>query len=130
MGIGRASGAGLSDLWFECAQRGIAEQLDIKTALQQLSINPQDAECIEFVKSRLRSVDIQETLNPEPFRRSNPTRTNEVSGPIQLGNVRHSGVPWGIHPKALTEHLCVIGRTGGGKTTVIKAIIRQLLKRK
>ena len=129
-GIGRGYGAGSSELWLECARCGIAEQPDIRTALQQISINPQDVECIAHVKSRIRTVAIQEILNPEPFRRSNPTRSNKVSGPIFLGRVRHSGVLWGIHQDALTEHLICVGRTGGGKTTVIKKILSEILKRR
>ena len=128
--IGRKVRAASSELWLECAQCGIAEQPDIKTALQQLSVNPQDGECIAHVRSRLQAVAIQEILNPEPFRRTNPTLAYKVSGPILLGKVRHSGVPWGIHQDALTEHLCCVGRTGGGKTTVIKSILKGILKRR
>ena len=121
---------GFSELWLECAQCGIAEQPDIKTALQQLSVNPQDGECIAHVRSRLRAAAIQEILNPEPFRRTNPTSANRVTGPILLGKIRHSGVPWGIRQDALTEHLICVGRTGGGKTTTIKKILREILKRR
>lgn len=129
-GTGRRFGTGSSELWLECAKCGIAEQPDIKTALQQLSVNPQDVECIAYVRSRLRAVTIQEILNPEPFRRTNPTLAYKVSGPILLGKVRHSDVYWGIHQDALTEHLICVGRTGGGKTTVIKKIIREILRRR
>lgn len=75
-------------------------------------------------------MDVQDMLNPDPFRSSNPTRPGDINGPICLGKVKHSSLMWGIHPAALTEHLCCLGRTGGGKTTVIKSILGQLLKRK
>ncbi|MCH9031313.1 MAG: ATP-binding protein [candidate division Zixibacteria bacterium] len=105
----------------------ISEPL-IKSAIEQLSIDPYDIECAQFVQGRIRSMDVEDILHPDPFRRTNPTHPNSVTGPIMLGKVRHSNTCWGIHQEALTEHFCCVGRTGGGKTTIIKSIIRQLLK--
>ena len=127
---GRRSKIDSSQLWLDCAKCGIAELPDIKTALQQLSVNPQDFECLAYVRSRLRAATIQEILNPGPFRRTNPTNSNKISGPIILGKVRHSEISWGIDQDALTEHLICVGRTGGGKSTVIKKILREILKRR
>jgi len=100
----------------------------IKTALQQLSINPNDAECQGIIDEAIYAHDVQEMLYPEPFRRSNPKNPTSLVGPIRLGLVNHSGIEWGISPEMLTKMVVVLGRTGGGKTTVIKAIIRGLLK--
>ncbi|MCP4603467.1 MAG: ATP-binding protein [Proteobacteria bacterium] len=126
----RRKGVDQSHLWLECARRGLASAPLIKSALQQLSIDPSDFECEQLIENQIHSMDVQDILNPDSFRRTNPDRLSNVTGPIQLGKVRHTNVPWGIYPKALTEHTCLIGRTGGGKTTVIKAIIRQLLERR
>lgn len=126
----RQKGVDHSQLWLECAQRGLTSDPLIKSALQQLSINPFDIECEQLIRQEIRSMEVQDILDPDPFRRVNPTHLSNVTGPIRLGRVQHSNVCWGIYPEALTEHLVLIGRTGGGKTTVIKAIIRQLLKRK
>ncbi|MCK5125558.1 MAG: ATP-binding protein [candidate division Zixibacteria bacterium] len=116
------------DFWMECAKRGIGEDPLIKTALQQLSMNPQDINCQQLITSLIHKYDVRELLHPEPFRRSNPGNRYTVSGSIRMGLVNHTGIEWGISPDMLTKMMCVVGRTGGGKTTVIKAIIRELLK--
>lgn len=129
-GPNRRKAVNQSQLWLECAQRGLTSDPLVKSALQQLSINPYDLECAQLIQHEIRSMDIQDILRPDQFRRTNPARLNQVSGSIRLGRVQHSNVWWGIHPQALTEHMVLIGRTGGGKTTVIKALVRQLLERR
>jgi len=126
----RSFRTGFSDLWLKCAKSGIAGKADIRTAFQQLSINPNDKNCLEYIYRQLRSVTIREILNPEPFRQTNPVSSSKISGSILLGKVKHSGISWGINKDVLTEHLICIGRTGGGKTTVIKKILRGILREK
>ena len=117
-------------LRLECTKRDLVIDPQIATALDQLSVNPYDFECAQFVLQRIGSYDLQETLNPDPFRKTNPSRYSNVDGPIKLGRVIHSNIPWGIKASALTEHMVIVGRTGGGKTTVIKNILSQLLSRR
>ncbi|MCH9031995.1 MAG: DUF87 domain-containing protein [candidate division Zixibacteria bacterium] len=118
-----------SQLWLECAKRGISSDPIVHSALQQLSVNPSDIECARFVESEIHSADVKEILNPEPFRRSNPDSRKRVTGSIELGTVCHTGAMWGISAKALTEHMVICGRTGGGKSETIKLILKQLLRR-
>ncbi len=73
--------------------------------------------------------DTQELLYPEPFRQSNPSG-NAMNGEIRLGVIRHTDSVWGISTAALTTHLLLTGRTGGGKTSVIKSIIKQLIEKR
>lgn len=119
-----------TNLWLECAKRGIGDDPLIKTALQQLSMNPSDLECRYLITNSIHAHDVREMLHPEPFRRSNPGRSSRITGPIRLGAVSHTGIEWGISPDVLTKMVVLLGRTGGGKTTVIKAIIRGLLQRR
>ena len=116
-------------LRLECAQRGLMADPTIRTALQQLSVNPSDAECARFVQGRIHAADVRDLLDPDPFRQTNPGCSDGVTGPIRLGQIGRSSGTWGIRPEMLTAHLCAVGRTGGGKTTVIKAILRHLLSR-
>ena len=118
------------DFWIECAKRGIGDDPLIKTALQQLSMNPSDFECQCLIVDSIHAFDVRELLHPEPFRQSNPGNASRITGPIRLGVVNHTGVEWGISPDMLTKMVVLLGRTGGGKTTVIKAIIRGLLQRR
>ncbi len=118
------------DLWIECAKHGIGDDPPIKTALQQLSMNPNDIECIRFIQGRIRALEVRDILNPQPYRLTNPSNPTYVNGQIRLGVVNHTGIEWGISPDQLTKMLVILGRTGGGKSTVIKAIIRGLLQRR
>ena len=116
------------DLWLECAKRGIGDDPLIRTALQQLSMNPSDLECQYLISDAIHTHDVREMLHPEPFRRSNPGHSSSITGPIRLGIVKHTAIEWGISPDMLTKMLVVLGRTGGGKSYVIKAIIKGLLQ--
>jgi ABC-type dipeptide/oligopeptide/nickel transport system ATPase component len=113
--------------WLECAKRGLSEELLVKSALQQLSVNPSDSDCHRIITQAISSHDTRELLHSEPFRRTNPTG-NAVNGTIRLGVVRYTGAAWGLPPKALTNHLGIFGRTGGGKSEIIKSIIKSLRK--
>lgn len=48
--------------------------------------------------------------------------------PIRLGKNLHTGKPLFLHPDDLRLHSLLLGRTGGGKTTAIHAILRALMK--
>lgn len=115
--------------WLECAKRGLTDEALVKSALEQLSINPNDETCHIIITEAINKHDTQELLYPEPFRRFNPAG-NQLSGEIKLGVVLHTGAIWGISPALLTTHLLLVGRTGGGKTSVIKSIIKQLIKKR
>lgn len=117
------------DYWLECARRGLSDEALVRSALQQLSMNPDDMICLRIVTEAISAHDTRELLHPEPFRRSNPSGSM-MNGEIRLGVIRHTGAIWGISPATLTTHLLLAGRTGGGKTTVIKSIIRQLLEKR
>jgi len=126
----RRGEGGISELWLECIQTGLIKDQSVKTALEQLSVNPYDSECLAHVKGELHNYEIQEVLYPDDFRKTNPTSPNRLGGLIILGIVRHSNIRWGIDQNSLTEHLVCVGRTGGGKTTVIKKILRGILARR
>ena len=116
-----------SNQWLELAKRGMLHDPLIRTALEQLSVNTQDNECYKIIEDAIYSYDVREILSPEPFRLSNPSHKHQVGGPIHLGVVSHTGAKWGLYSKALTRHLLTVGKTGAGKSNLIKHIIRQLL---
>ncbi len=117
----------INELWFECAKRSIQYEPLILTALEQLRINRYDQQCLSIVLERINSLDQQEVLHPEPFRKTNPTYN--LSGKIRLGQIMHSGRIWNINSSVLCTHVIAVGRTGGGKSSYIKLIIKQLLER-
>ena len=119
----------ISQLWMECCKRDLLNDLPTQTALEQLKINPVDQKCLKYVQDKINAFDKMEMLHPEPFRKTNPNQENNISGSIQLGKVHHTKADWGLGSHDLSVHVCVLGRNGGGKTTVIKHILRSLLER-
>ena len=119
----------ISNLWMECSQRDlILESPAVQTALEQLRIDPYNQNCLKFIHKKINVFDVRETLHPEPFRKTNPNKKDNISGSIHLGIVRHTKARWGLNPHDLNVHICTVGRNGGGKTTVIKHILRSLLE--
>ncbi|MGH7131576.1 MAG: ATP-binding protein, partial [Phycisphaerales bacterium] len=52
-------------------------------------------------------------------------------GPIRIGRVQHGRAelgPVGLHPHELCSHVCVIGRTGVGKSTLAVGVLMRLLE--
>ena len=67
-------------------------------------------------------------LTPDPFRRTAPREEHYFSGSIQLGTMPHFDFSYGLNLDALVTHLLILGATGGGKTTVIKNLLMQILQ--
>ncbi len=122
--------ADISKLWTECGNRDLLNDPPTLTALGQLRVDPYNQSCLKFVHMKINAYDKQEALHPEPFRKTNPKTKNTVSGPIHLGIVNHSQVQYGIHSNSLPRHLLIAGITGGGKSTIISHIIKQLVDEK
>ncbi len=114
------------DLWVECAKRDLLKRLDILTALEQLSINPGDDHCRELILAEIRKIDVRRIVQPDGLHESNPDVPNIVDGPIRLGTIEHSGLPWGITPEILKRCMLLLGQTGSGKSTALVTVIRGL----
>ncbi len=120
-----ASGVG-SDLWLECAKRKLAKKPVIHSALQQLQVNPGDFDCRQLVVEAIRKYDVEDALNSDSFTRTNSMIEDNLSGEISLGYVKHTNAEWRIPSSSLTQHLLICGKTGGGKSVIIKSIIIQV----
>ena len=129
MSSGNKGYADISHLWTECSKRDLLSNPPTLTALGQLRIDPYNQNCLKFVYSKINAFDKREMLHPEPFRKTNPQTKDSISGSINLGVVRHTKTQYGLDPHNLNVHLCVVGRNGGGKTTIIKHILISLLER-
>ena len=98
--------------------------------LRFLEVDPTDTEMLEIVQESLAQAELDQILNPDPFRATNPVSGSELPGTIGIGLIPPAGVPWLILPEALTNHLLIAGRTGGGKTNLILLILAQILERR
>lgn len=113
-------------LWLECARRGLTSNPTNETALRCLSIDPFDFECEQFLQNQINSMDVQDILNPDAFRRTNPTGKQTVDGPIRLGVVQGTSAPYGIYSESLRRHMGIFAITGLGKSVTMMEIIRAL----
>ena len=65
---------------------------------------------------------------PDPFRRTAPREKHHLSGELKLGSMPHFDFPYEVNLQMLVKHLLILGQTGGGKTTVIKNLLLQILQ--
>lgn len=82
---------------------------------------------IELKEVLLEEIRLQRLL-PDPFRKTAPRDSSILDGELKLGVIPHHEHTYGIMLPHLIWHLLVMGRTGGGKTTVIKNLLLQILQ--
>jgi hypothetical protein len=97
--------------------------------LEFQGIDPSDSELTDMMTEKLDEAELENLVNPDPFRVTNPIAGGLLEGSIGLGIVPPAGVPWLITPEMLTNHILICGRSGGGKTNLILVLLIQLLER-
>jgi len=61
-----------------------------------------------------------------------PPNKDGASGKYQIGNIVYGNktlYPFGLEDKEICEHICICGRTGAAKTTVLFHILLELMKK-
>ncbi len=91
--------------------------------------DPANPTLISLLRDKIAKEEELQRVNPDPFRRTAPREEHYLAGKIQLGSIPQLGFPYGIDPEMLVTHLLILGITGGGKTTVIKNLLKQVLER-
>jgi len=90
--------------------------------------DPANPTLISLLRDKIAKEEELQRVNPDPFRRTAPREEHYLAGKIQLGTMPQLGFPYGIDPEMLVTHLLILGITGGGKTTVIKNLLKQVLE--
>ncbi|VGO15043.1 hypothetical protein PDESU_03623 [Pontiella desulfatans] len=90
--------------------------------------DPRDQTVIRDLRETLLEEIKLQRLDPDPFRKTAPRDEVYLGGAIRLGVMPHHGFMYGIDIISLIRHLLVMGQTGGGKTTVIKNLLLQILQ--
>ena len=90
--------------------------------------DPRDQTIINELKEVLLDEIKLQRLAPDPFRKTATRDGSILDGGLKLGVMPHHEFPYGIKLEHLIWHLLVMGRTGGGKTTVIKNLLLQILQ--
>jgi DNA helicase HerA-like ATPase len=90
--------------------------------------DPNDTELIELLEEEVNIQKALAVVDPDPFRATNPLNETDLQGSIGLGFILPERIPWRIYPEMLTNHMLILGRSGGGKTNLIFLILLQLLE--
>ena len=111
-----------------CQMTGASKVPSVARALSFLAVCPDDPQLLEFVAFELEQRLCLDLVSPNPFRATNPTSQEELPGEIKLGFVPPYGVKWGIKLNDLCCHFIISSKSGGGKTSSITLILREIME--
>lgn len=118
----------LVNLLVRSRQTGLDRDPLHTTLMRIAEADSTDAEVIEMLRESVGQAELLSRLDPDPFRATNPNSSLQLPGTIGIGFIAETGLPWLIYPEMLTNHLLVVGRSGGGKTNLILLILAQILE--
>ncbi|VGO13902.1 hypothetical protein PDESU_02459 [Pontiella desulfatans] len=118
----------LDSLFQQLRKAGLDRIPHTHDLMEWAQIDPDDSSIIRLLQEALEEEGTILQLNPDPFRPTMPHNQQEVSGDLHLGYLPQNGFPYGISIQQLIYHLLVLGRTGGGKTTLIRHLLHQLVQ--
>lgn len=125
---GESRGTDPQSLLIRSQKLGLTRSPAFTQVLEMLQLNPHDSQLQEFVMDAVVRRETIEIYSPDPNRATNPASPEDLPGSITLGIIEHTGVRWQITPEILTNHMAILGRSGGGKTNLILLILVQLLE--
>lgn len=84
--------------------------------------NPQLA---QSAREYLEAKALEQALDPDPF--LPPLEPEQAKGNLVLGRVKNSLCFFGLLLVELCQHILIVGRSGAGKTTLVKRLLKELL---
>lgn len=90
--------------------------------------DPNNETLVSLLRDQIAKEQKEQQITPDSFRQTAPREAHHLDGSIRLGMMPHFGFPYGIEPEMLVKHLLILGMIGGGKTTVIKNLLQQILQ--
>jgi len=118
----------LNNLFQHLRKAGLDRIPHVKDLMEWAQIDPDDSAIIRLLKEALEEEGSIVQLNPDPFRPTMPHNQQDISGDLHLGHLPQNGFPYHISIAQLISHLLVLGRTEGGKTTLIRHLLHQLVQ--
>lgn len=100
----------------------------IKLLMDWIVEDPKDRTILNELWEVVEDEIKEQRKDPDPFRKTAPRDELILDGELRLGTIPHHNYPYGIDIRTLVTHLLLLGRTGGGKTTVIKNLLMQILR--
>ncbi|MGE4489419.1 MAG: DUF87 domain-containing protein [Kiritimatiellales bacterium] len=124
----RLSPVNIPRLFQELRSHGLDTIPRIERLMNCLDQNSNSPVIIEYLQEEIKKEVQHQSRNPDSFRRTAPREDHHLSGGIELGTMPQFDFPYGINVEMLVKHLLILGMIGGGKTTVIKNLLQQILQ--
>ncbi|MDF7822848.1 DUF87 domain-containing protein [Pontiellaceae bacterium B12227] len=118
----------LDYLFQQLRKAGLDRIPHVKDLMEWAQIDPDDSAIIGLLKEELEEEGTIVQLDPDPFRPTMPHDPGIIRGQLLLGHLPQNGFPYYISIEQLISHLLVLGRTEGGKTTLIRHLLHQLVR--
>ena len=103
---------------------GVEKDRRVKSLLKAVRVL-EDPELARYAREYINALAVERALDDDPFA---PAPEEEAWGEFVVGRVRGSGAPFGFRPEEICQHLFIPGRSGAGKTTFIKRLLKEVLK--
>lgn len=113
-------------LFDELRRYGLDRRGKTAIVMKALANDPSDAMIYNYLRDALEKEKEICRLNPDPMRATAGWKPTDLDGELPLGIIRQSGQPYHITLNMLREHVVAWGRTGGGKTTLIRHLLDQI----
>lgn len=95
--------------------------------LVRAAVHSDDPVIQQDVIEYLNAKAAEQAINPDFF--APPPTREEAWGEFELGIIRNSGCIFGISREELVQHVLAVGRTGTGKTTTIRKLVKEVIRR-
>jgi DNA-binding MarR family transcriptional regulator len=93
-----------------------------------LEADPSDATIVRELQEAVTEEIRLQQRSPDPFRKTAPRSSDQFTGQLNLGIIPHHGHSYKNFISSIKRHWLALGITGGGKTTVIRNILQQILR--
>lgn len=124
----RHSPPNIEDLFRQIRSSGLDRIPDIHDLMEWAQLDPNDESVIKLLQEALEEEGAVAQLNPDPFRPTMPHNYQLLAGDLKLGRIPQNNFEFGLSTHQLLHQLLVLGRAGGGKTTLIRHLLFQLAR--
>ncbi len=93
-----------------------------------VELDPADKTIIKELNDCVNEEIRLQQVIPDPFRKTAPRDSNYFQGELDLGVIPHHGHSFSANIESINKHWLCLGKTGGGKTTLIRNALLQILQ--